>query len=896
MKSLRVWIARFAGLFNGKRRDRDLRDEFDSHLQLHIDDNIRSGMTPVEARRMALVKFGAFEGAKEEYRDRRGLPFVETTAKDLRQAIRLLRRSPTFAVVAVLSLALGIGANTAIFSLINSLVLRPLPVREPHQLVQVFRDADAFSFSNPLWEQIRDRPELFDQAFAFSTMRLNLTERGETDYAAGLMASAGFFDGLGVRPVLGRLFTANDDRRGAPDGPVAVISHAFWQKRFGGSPDIVGQPLKLNQKTFTVIGVTPASFFGPEVGRSFDVVIPIGTEPLLRPRSFLDERLAWWLTVMARLKPGDTAENATTALLAIQPALRDATMAPNRRPEDQKRYLAKPMIVKPASGGISGLRRVYRQPLVVIMGVVLLVLLIACANIANLLLARGAARRHEFSVRLALGASRWRIVRQVLTESALLAFAGAAAGFAFAAWGTRLLVRQLSTPANIVFLDLSADWRLIGFTSAVAAATVVIFGVVPAIRATRVAPTDALKEQGRSIAGESGWSFGGALLIVQVALSLVLVVAAGLFLRTFTSLAHFNLGFDPAPIMTVSVRESRGPGPADDPAIRYRRMVDLIQAVPGVASAAFSDVIPVTGRQWDGLIENPNGLSLPETERAVFMNAVTPGWFSTMGTRLIAGRDLDWRDTKDMPLAVVVNQTFAAKYFPGRSPIGRTIREVSDPNETTPDLMVVGVVEDAVYLMVRDGMPPTVYKSMLQREGSADNIVVRAAGGTGPDIRSGIAAALTSVDKDLSLTFRPLAAQVDASITSERLVAMLAGFFGALAVLLAGLGLFGVVSYAVGRRRAEIGIRMALGASSAGVVRLVVRRVALLVGAGVIVGGALTLWVGRYVDSLLFGLEPRDPLTLAGAVAVLVAVAAAASWWPARRASRINPTEVRREG
>ena len=895
MKSLRAWIARLAGLFNGGRRERELRDEFDSHLQLHMDDNIRAGMTPVEARRMALVKFGGVEGAKEAYRDRRGLPFVETTMKDVRQAAGLLRRSPGFTTVAVLSLALGIGANTAIFSLINSLLLRPLPVHEPDRLVQVIREADRFSFSNPLWEQIRDRPELFDQAFAFSMMRLNLTDRGETDYAAGLMASGGFFDGLGVRPELGRLFIANDDRRGAPDGPVAVISYAFWQRRFGGT-NIVGRPLKLNQKTFTMVGVTPASFFGPEVGRAVDVFIPIGTEPILRPRSFLNEGTAWWLTVMARLKPGETAGTASAALQGIQPVLRQATMPANALPVFQKSYLAKPMSVQPASVGTSALRRTYRQPLVVMMVVVGLVLLIACANIANLLLARGAARRHEFSVRLALGASRWRIVRQVVTESALLAAAGAAAGFAFAVWGTRLLVRQLSTPANVVFLDLSADWRVIGFTSAVAATTVLLFGVVPAIGATRVAPTDAMKEQGRSVASESNWSFGGALVIAQVALSLVLVVGAGLFLRTFTSLAYFKLGFDPDPIMTVSVRETRGPGPPEDPAIRYRRMVDLMQAVPGVASAAFSDVIPTTGSQWDTFIENPEGLSLPRDERNVFLNAITPGWFGSMGTKLIAGRDLDWRDTKGMPPAVVVNQAFAAKYFPGRSPIGLTIREEAEPNETAPDQTVVGVVEDAVYLMARDGAPPTIYKSMLQREGSADNIVVRAASGTGTDLRSGIAAALASVDKDLSLTFRPLAAQVNASITSERLVAMLAGFFGVLAVLLAGLGLFGVVSYGVGRRRAEIGIRMALGASSAGVVRLVVRRVAVLVGAGVIVGGAITLWVGKYIDSLLFELEPRDPLTLAGAVAVLVTVAAAASWWPARRASRINPIEVLREG
>jgi putative ABC transport system permease protein len=552
--------------------------------------------------------------------------------------------------------------------------------------------------------------------------------------------------------------------------------------------------------------------------------------------------------------------------------------------------------VQPASAGTSLLRRTYRQPLVVLMGVVSLVLLIACANIANLLLARGAARRHEFSLRVALGASRWRIVRQVLTESALLAAAGTIAGFVLAEWSVRLLVRQLSTPMNPVFLDLSTDWRLIGFTTAVAAITVLLFGAWPAIRATRVTAADALKEQGRSVAGETNWRLGGALVVVQVALSLVLVAGAGLFLRTFTSLASFNLGFDPAPVLGVAVRETTESEGTEDSALRYRRMIDQIQAVPGVTSAAFSDVIPVSGSQWNGFIENPEGLSLPQDERSVMLNAITPGWFSTMGTRLLAGRDFTWRDTKDAPRVVLVNQAFAAKYFPGQNPIGRVVRALAEPNETAPDETIIGLVENAVYLQVRAGTPPTMYKPVLQREGSADNLVVRVASGTGIDVRPGIAAALASVDRDLSLTFRPLGPLVDASITRERLVAMLAGFFGVLAVLLAGLGLYGVVSYGVGRRRAEIGIRMALGASSAGVVRLVVTRVAILVGAGVIAGGALSLWAGRYVGSLLYDLKPRDPATLAGAVLVLAIVAAGASWWPARRASRINPTDVLREG
>jgi predicted permease len=801
---------------------------------------------------------------------------------------------------------LGIGANTAIFSLVNSLLIRALPIADPERLV-VVNDSNVTSgnqsWTYAIWDNIRQRSQSFDGAFAWSAQRFNLAQGGESQPVDGLYVTGEYFAALGVPALIGRTITTADDvREGGQDGPVAVISYAFWQRQFGGAADALGKRLLVERIPFTIIGVTPPAFFGSEVGRAFDVAVPLGDEPLIRGKETgLDRRSQWWLTVMLRLKPGQPIETATAALRGVQAQIRESAMPLDWLPRLQAGFLKDPFTLAPAASGTSGLRTRYQRPLLTILVVVALVLLVACANIANLLLARATARRHELSVRLALGAPRWRLARQLLVESLVLSASGALLGLVFAAWGSRALVAQLSTQVNRVVLDLPLDWRVMAFTGAVTIATALLFGTAPAFRAARGAPIDALREHGRSAGGDAHVSVSSGLVVAQVALSLVLVVAAGLFVRTFARLANLRLGFDRDQVLVVNVNAMRS---GVDPARRvdlFQRLADAVGAVPGVTRAAASVVTPVSNNTWNNSISVPGAPEMPERERNSLINKVTPGWFSTYGTRLIAGRDIDARDTANAPQVALVNEAFVRKFLPGKNAVSSVIDFPSFVSgQAPPSNTIIGVVEDAVYRNLREPIRPTLYQSLAQYDASrfplpSISISVRSAGGSPVQISHSVATALTSVDRDLAFSFRPLADQVNASLIQERIVAMLSGFFGGLALLLAGLGLYGVTSYAVSRRRAEIGIRMALGAEPAGVVRLVLARVTIQVAIGVIAGAAASVWASRFVATLLYGLEPRDPATLIGASITLAAVGALAGWLPAYRASRIDPAQVLRD-
>jgi predicted permease len=871
-------------------------DELACHLaDLHADALAR-GAADDAAHRIALdtLNTASFLELSKRPRSRRGVGY----GHDLRIALRQLLATPIVSTIAVLSLALGIGANTAIFSLVNSLSLRALPVKEPQRLA-ILDAQDNGSWTYPIFEEVRRQSQLFDGAFAWDTQPVNLANGGVSEFANGIWTTAGMFDTLGVAPLMGRTFTEADDRSGGgPDGPVAVISYAFWQRRFGGAADAIGRRLTLERIPFTIIGVMPPDFFGPEVGRRFDVALPIGMVTTVQSERSLDQRDWWWLSIMVRLKDGVSVGQATDALRAVQPQVRLATL-PDWSPIDLKQYLEDRFTFVPAATGNSALRARYERPLLTILVVVVLVLLIACANIANLLLARATARRHEWSVRLALGASRWRLVRLLLTESLLLSTIGAGVGWLVARWGSQLLVAQLSTQTSTVFLDLSVDWRVLAFTTGTTVITALLFGVAPAYRAAGVAPIEAIKEQGRSTeAGASRLSLASALVVLQVALSVILVVAAALFLRTFTKLATLDLGFEPSRVLVVRMSAERAPiDPAQRMAV-FERAHQAVAALPGVQSAALSFVTPVSGNNWGNRLEVSGSVALTDSRRSAVRNQVSPEFFETYGQRLIAGRAFTDRDRDGSPLVAIVNEAFARRFLNGANPIGRTLRRYPVSTDDMP-LEIVGMVADAVYRRVRDPIPPTVYSSAIQPDRSLPsteyNLSVRAASGSPALLTRSVADAIASVDKDLALRFRPLSDQIGASLTQERVVAMLAGFFGALALLLAGLGLYGVTSYAVSRRRNEIGIRMALGAAPAAVVRLVLSRVSMLVGLGVVIGAGISLWAAPLVATLLYGLEPRDPTTLAGSIAVLATVGAVAGWLPARRASRIDPAEVLRD-
>ena len=820
---------------------------------------------------------------------------------DIRNALRTLMATPIVTVVAILSLGLGIGANTAIFSILDTLMLRALPVKAPDRLAVLGMGRDRDSWTYPIWEQVRGRADLFDGVFAYSSGRFNLSSAGQTDYVDGFWGSGRVFDVLGVPAILGRTFTEADDRRGGgPDGPVAVISYRYWQSRYAGATDVIGRTLTIERVPFTIVGVVPPEFFGIEVGRTFDIAIPFGTEPLIRGKeSALDRRSNWWLSIVVRLKPEQSLDAATAAVRGVQAQVRDATMPQNYRAQDKAQYLSEAFTLIPATTGNSYLRDRYRTALLTIMGVVALVLLIACANIANLLLARATARRHEMSVRLALGASRARLIRQLLVESLLLSCCGAIVAILFARWGAVLLVRQLSTSTNTVFLDIGLDWRMLGFTALIAIVTALLFGTAPAFRASGVTPTDALKERGRGVVGESGLGFGNLLIIVQVALSLLLLVAGGLFIRTFTSLSHLPLGFDRNPILVVSINAAKAtanPAERIDLYDRLRRAA----AVPGVSSAAASVVTPVSGSTWQYGIERFDDRVVPmgEKDRGVYVNLVSPGWFQTYGTRFLGGRDFNDHDTKAGQHVVIVNEAFARKFANGTNPIGHHLRQPEYPGRPTVDQEIVGYVQDAVYRSLRAPVPPTMYLPIAQQAEppSGISISVRAATGSPALLTKSVAAALGAVNSDITMTFRLLAEQVESSLIQERIVALMSGFFGLLALLLAGLGLYGITSYAVNRRRTELGIRMALGAAPSGVVALVLRRVGGLVTAGIVLGAAISWMLARLVATLLFGLQPHDPATLAGAAVILATIGGLAGWLPARRASRIDPANVLREG
>jgi predicted permease len=882
------------------KRDDELDRELRFHIDARIDDLVAEGVTVEEARRRARLEFGGVMQTKEAVRDLGVWPLLSGLVQDLKFAWRTLRATPVVTFVAVLSLALGIGANTAMFSLVNSLLLRTLPVNDPARLA-LMTDGTAPHvrvWSYPIWEEIRRRPQLFEGAVAWSAMRFNLAGGGETQPVEGLVASGSFFDTLGVPAFRGRTFSEADDRRGGgADGPVAVISYAFWQSRFGGAADAIGRTLRLDGVPFTIVGVAPPEFFGAEVGRTFDIIAPLLTEPLIRGRdSYLDAFSTSFLTVMIRLRLDQSLDAATAGLRRLQPEIRGATIGDlaSRGPRQSvDRYLATPLTLVPAATGFSNLRGRYQRPLLILMAVVAVVLLVACVNIANLQLARAAARAHELSLRVALGASRWRIARQLVAESAVLSGAGAALGLAIAAWTSRLLVSQLSTSASAVFLDLSIDGRVLAFTAGVAALTTIFFGTAPAVRASGAAPIDALKE--RATAGSPRRSLAGALVVLQVGLSMVLVVAAGLFGRSFGTLTARSLGFEANEVLVATIDAQRTAVSEAGRLAMYERVRDRTRALPGVADAALSLTTPFTNE-----FTPPMAVAgVTVFDARPFGNLVSPGWFGTFGTPLRAGRDFTERDRAGQPRVAIVNEAFVRHYLHGAA-LGQTFALYPNSAMALSPIEIVGVVADAVYRSLREPAPPTWYVPLAQFDLKeftlpSARLSVRPKAGSPLSLTRSIAAAAAAVDPRLTLTFRPLADQVNASVMPERLMARLAALFGALALLLAGLGLYGVTAYLVSRRRTEIGIRMALGATRIGVARLVLSRVVTLVAAGVAIGAAASLWASKFVAALLYGLEPRDPVTVTAAALVLGGVALLAGFLPAHRASRIDPAVVLRD-
>jgi predicted permease len=896
MDWLREQWRRLEFLFRRRRLEEDLAEEMRLHLDLRAAERTAQGAEPSDADAGARRQFGNVTQLREISRDVWGWAWFDSLAQDVRYGVRALAANPGFTLTAVLSLALGIGANTAIFSIVNAVMLRSLPVEDPQRLVQVSSVGD--SFTNPLWEQIRDHQQALSGSLAYSSDRFDLADGGETHLAEGIWASGDFFRVLGVPPFHGRVFTTEDDRRGGGKfGPVAVISYRFWQAHFGGDPGVVGKTIRLNRHRFEVVGVTPPWFTGLDVDRGYDVAIPIGCEPILaRDQSALDHRSWWWLRILGRLAPGTTLKQAEARMKSIAPEIHRATLPANWDARDQKEYLRATFNLRPAAAGFSETGAQYRTALFTLMAVVGLVLLIACANIANLLLARAAARQREISIRLAIGAGRRRVIRQLLTESLLLSLLGAAGGLLFARWGSGLLVGFLSTARNPLELDVSPDIRVLAFTAGIAALTGILFGLAPAFRATRVAPNQVMKENARGfVAGASRFRLGKALVAGQVALSLVLLIGAGLFLGTMRNLLTVATGFNHHNVLIVHA-DTLAKVPKARRNELYERILDRLRGLPGVTSAACSMMTPISHQIWNEWTY-PEGYQAKSREDTLtYFNRVSPGYFRTMGTQLLMGRDFNGRDTAASPLVMVINETAARHFFGTASPIGRTIKlDVMGKPGAKESYEVIGVVKDAKYQEIREQTLRTAYLAMAQDREPWPMVDFEARSAGIEALMPRIRAAMAEIDRGISLEFHNFETQVDESLLQERTIALLSSFFGALALLLAMIGLYGITAYAVARRRGEIGIRMALGASRGSVVRLVLRDVIVMLAAGTVLGVAASLAAGRLVASLLYGVKPADPATIAAAACVLAAATAIAGCLPALRASRLDPSAALRD-
>ena len=880
---------------NRDRMERELDVELRDHVERQVTDYVRAGLSEQEARRRTRIEFGGVEQIKETCRDARGTRWLDETWQDLRFAVRALRSAPLVTAVVILSLALGIGANTAIFSLVNGLLLRSLPVPAADRLATLAAgNTPEVRFTYATFDEIRRQDHLVAGALAWAESELTIGEEAEPAYAQWV--SGDFFETLGVRAFLGRTFTPADDvAGGGPAGPVAIISHRLWQRRFAGAADVIGGSLLVEGVATTVIGIAPPGFHGVRVGSAFDLLLPIRTNDLIRPTTPRDAHAAW-LRIMLRLRPGQSLDAATVALQAAQPRIRSRSLPPG---PSAAGFLTEPFVLENAATGVSDLRRRYASSLVTLLVVVSLVLLVACTNIANISLARGAARRHALSLQAALGASRQRLVQPLLVESALLSLLGAALGLVFAGWAARAIVAQLPSATVPIVLDLTIDWRVLAYTAVVAAATAIVAGLAPALRAAAVDPLDALKTDRRGGGAGGRVRAFDVLLVAQVAVSLLLLVAGGLFGRTFQQLAQAPLGFDADRLLVATVR-TPSTSPARQSEVRHR-LARAVASIPGVAAAAGSDQAPILFAYQAFPLSLSGVAPLPGPETLTHLVSITPAWFEAYGVRMRAGRAFGERDAAGAQPVMVVNEAFVQRFFPGRNVLGRALAMTF---EFTPGgtfsfepKVVVGVAGNAVHESIRGPSRPIVYVPMAQEPlqsvfVAGAFIAVRSANAAPEHLSRSVAATLASVEPDVRVSFLTARDLVSAALARERLTARLAAFAALLGLMLAALGLGGVTAYQVARLRPELAVRAALGSTRGRLVGLVLARVLRRLVAGVVVGLAFSLWASRMAESMLFGVQPRDPIVFAGAAVTLLVVGLLAGWVPAQRASRLAPARA----
>jgi predicted permease len=836
---------------------------------------------------------------------------MESIVKDLKYGIRGLFRRKGFAAIAVLTLALGIGANTAIFTLVNAVMLKSLPVNQPEQLV-LFSDTTGegtsthdtpmtgewkrFSYTSYLY--FRNHNESFQDLAAFRSGENRLSvRRAETQGAAatrasGHLVSGNYFPLLGVGAFRGRLLTPDDDKPNAQ--PAAVMSYRYWEQELNRDPSVVGQTFVLNGTNFTVVGITPQEFFGVRVRRAPDFWMPLAFHPQIELRkSFLDDNQVSFLNLVGRLKPGVTITQAQTGInLQLQQFLTE--LAGSQLTEERQRAIQSTYIkLAEGSGGISGLRVLYSKPLHMLMAIVGMVLLIACANVGSLLLARATARKAEISLRMALGASRWRIVRQLLTESMLLAVIGGICGVLLAQWGVTILVNLVAKETP---LDTRPDAGVLAFTVAVSIVAGLLFGLVPAVRASKTDLATAMKEKTRTRSRLWRFNLSSAMVVLQVGLSMVLLTGAGLFARSLMNLQNEKVGFDRSNVLLVGIDPRlAGYKPAGLPAL-YQQVLERLGSLPNVRSVSMATYSPMSGTHRGSSFQLPGYTPQPDEDLVVEDVLVGPKYAETLGIPVLRGRDLGIRDTVSAPRVALVNEAFANRYFKDQNPVGRTFT-FDDETDNGKMLEIVGVLGDVKTEDAREKQEPAVYRPILQIADEAAysaNIQIRTAGDPN-SFAQAVRQTINGIDDKIPIFgVRTLEEQVNDTLKQDRLIAQLVSFFGALALILACIGLYGVMAHGVARRTSEIGIRMALGARGGNIAWMILRETLTLVVLGLVIGVPTALLAAKFISSQLFGLKAADPIALIGAAVVLTLVALLAGYVPARRASRVNPLNALR--
>jgi predicted permease len=900
-------LRRVLGLVRAETIHREIDEELQFHIEMRAAENLRAGMPPEEARGDAERRFGNPTRVKERGYELRGGGWLETLWQDLRFGARMLWKNPGFALTAILSLALGIGANTAIFTLVDQIVLRLLPVHNPRELVQLRVEGGRFgrndgdglhTFSRPTFLALRDRNPVFSGLTGQRVEFASLVSDDRSEMIRTGLVAGNFFNVLGVQPHLGRLLTPDDDRTRLSH-PVAVLQYDFWQKRFAGDRNIVGSSIRLNGSSFTVIGISAPSFEGTDVGLQTQVWVPVTMKPIITPTwDALDDERYSWFYLFGRLKHGVSIDEAQAAMKVLYRQRQEEELQGQhfqRFPETRERFLRQNFTLIPAGGGQSTLRFGFERPLIILQWLVGFVLLIACTNVANLLLARGTARQRELAIRSALGAGRFRLIRQLFVESSLLALIGGTAGLLLSSWLTKGLIRILPfDPANLS-LSTSPNLRILIFTTGITFLTALLFGLLPAIQGSHVSPGAALKEEAGSIAGGHGHvRLRKAFVALQVGLSCLLLIGAGLFARTFQNLKSVYLGFNTENIVIFGVRPATV---YDNPRKiqTYRSLIEGLATVPGVKAVGANRVNLFTGGRADGPITIPGVEAKDSNQPSSFFNYITPGYFEALGIPIKAGSDLSWNDWGGSRRLCLVNEALVNEYLGGANPVGRLMAQGTRSN---PDMEIIGVFGNARYDDVRGSIPRQVFMAMDVRISNVSgvNVFARIQGDPRammPRLREQV----RRIDAHLIVTdMRMFDDQLNMRLSNERLLSFLSVGFALLASLLAVIGLHGVLTFVVARRTREIGIRIALGAGKSSVIRLVMHEMLPVILFGIAAGAITGSLCGRFVESQLFGIKVINLPVFAIGAGVLLTASLAAAFLPAWRASRIDPmTSLRHE-